>query len=74
MSLIGKLWSKWSNRHRHVYVERHLLAGEKWRSPAYLTECKCDCGKTYYVLMTVFGLECINQEWAKHYFNSWNAK
>jgi hypothetical protein len=73
-SKIRWLWNKWKNRHRHVYVQRSFLAGEKWRSPAYLVEHKCECGKTFYTLATVLGVDHVNQAWASCYFNRWNPK
>jgi hypothetical protein len=68
MNFVDQWWKAWKNRHRHVYVTRRCCVGERWGAPVYLVEKRCNCCKAAYRLVTCSGVEKVESDWAKGYF------
>lgn len=58
----------WKNRHHHGYQETKIGA-EAWGCPAFLVQSKCNCGKTFYYMSTVLGVQNVDQTWSSNIFN-----
>ncbi len=67
MNIFGKLWTMWKSRHKHSYIEKKI-PGEKFRTPVFLVEESCECGKAHYYLSAPWGTDSVNQTWARLHF------